>query len=209
MTLVNQAGKYIFAGAGLSAGRSLWYNFKKNWQVYLIIFAIVGSVCFPYLGARNMIKGHKKRGFFKTIFVTIIGNSLLIITGGVFFVIEYAMIIGVLDLKVASDLTTVLTNVAYAVVVLCSIGFLVGFFQRSKRLLAFRIESENEDFMEQHKFKETGTDDITHYDFNDTPLRLLEMQKDRISFMVVGERGKRAFINMDNDGKFLEYIPAA
>ncbi len=205
MQLVEQASRYVFAGAGLSAGRSLWHGFKNNWQFFLILVIIFGSLYLPFAGTRNMAIGHFDRGFFKTIFFTFIGSLLMVLIGAAFFLLELGMIASPENDSGWNDL---ILYFSIALGFLCLSGFIAGLTQRSKRRRAYYINVGNEAFMRKKGFRETGGSDITHYDAQDTPLRVIDIQTSRIVFMVVGARGKRAYINMDNDGRFIDYIPA-
>ena len=88
---------------------------------------------------------------------------------------------------------------------LTGLGFLIGILQRPSRKRQFVIEEENKIFLVQYGIRETGGKDVTHIDSNNSNLRLLEENNDMLVFMAVGRRGKRAYINLDQDGKMIEY----
>ena len=96
----------------------------------------------------------------------------------------------------------------YAALILpCSvlaIGFLVGFFQRSKRRLVWEAEAANALFMQQHGIVEhedsTLEDTSTGQNY-----RIEHMGKQRITLFPIGRRGKRAYINITPDGKYAEF----
>src|SRR5690606_6569336 len=86
-----------------------------------------------------------------------------------------------------------------------TIGLLVGLLQRPRRLKAIATARFNEQFLKENGFRETDGSDITHYDGAGQPLRLLEAHPERLVFMAVGRRGKRAFIDLDANGRMLQY----
>ena len=61
------------------------------------------------------------------------------------------------------------------------------------------------DFLLQNRIQETGDEDVTHIDSSNNKLRLLEENTDMLVFMAVGRRNRRAYINLDRDGRMIEY----
>ena len=88
---------------------------------------------------------------------------------------------------------------------LAGVGMLTGLYQRPKRLRAFAVKRHNERFLAENGFKETDGKDITHYAPDGQALRFLEAHPGKLVFMVVGKRGKRAFIDLDENGRMLSY----
>ena len=189
------------AGFGLAFGRDVYNKTKKNIGLIALMFA---AIFCPFIGGRGLVRGHD-RGVIGTLFLTFIGSVLLIVVG--FGVVAIA-VFGVLTV-VNFDPHKVPSMAAVASFVLTATaagtGFLVGLFQRPKRLKAFAVRRSNEKFLEDNGFRETDGTDITHYDPNGQPLRFLETHPDRLVFMVVGRRGKRAYINLDREGRMLDY----
>lgn len=85
------------------------------------------------------------------------------------------------------------------------IGFTLGGIQRPTRKRVFSIESANDEFLDKHGFIETHEKDITHIDAEGNQLRLLETGATRFVFMQPGTRGKRAYIEIDDEGRMARY----
>jgi len=196
-------GGAAVAGFGLSVGRDVYKSTKKGAGLILIVAAALGAILLPMLGARELVRGHD-RGPFGTAFITIIGSFALIAIGFVLGLVLLSIVM--------SDKTDPQKAQAAAIVsamgatgVFSLIGLLWGAAQRGVRLRTFEIAKANERFLTSIGFQETGGDDITHYDQDGQALRLLESHGNRLVFMAVGRRGKRAFIDLAPDGKMLSY----
>lgn len=197
-------GASAVAGFGFSAGRDIYKNTKKAGGGLLLILAVI--FC-PFIGARGLVRGHD-RGLIATVFLTYIASVLLIAIGfgAATFIAWYVLVLGSSDQKDGSAIlmTAIMMGLALTAVI-AGIGFLVGIFQRPKRLKIFEVERFNKRFLYDAGFQETDGTDITHYDPDGQPLRFLEAHPGKLSFMAVGKRGKRAFINLDSDGRMLSY----
>lgn len=197
-------GASAIAGFGFSAGRDVYKSTKKAGGGLLLILAVI--FC-PFIGARGLVRGHD-RGLIATVFLTYIASVLLIAIGfgAATFIAWYVLVLGSSDQKDGSAIlmTAIMMGLA-ATAVIAGIGFLVGIFQRPKRLKIFEVERYNKRFLYDAGFQETDGTDITHYDPDGMPLRFLEAHPGKLSFMAVGKRGKRAFINLDSDGRMLSY----
>lgn len=84
------------------------------------------------------------------------------------------------------------------------IGLLVGFFQRGKRARVWKAEEANEIFMLEHSLKEheDGTIEDSSEGQN---YRVDHMGKERITLMPLGKRGKRAYIEIGDDGIYKRF----
>ncbi|WP_454623486.1 hypothetical protein [Brucella anthropi] len=197
-------GASAIAGFGFSAGRDVYKSTKKAGGGLLLILAVI--FC-PFIGARGLVRGHD-RGFFGTLFLTFIVSLLLIAIGfaAATFISWYILI---LSSPEGSEGSAILMSAvligATVTAVIGGIGLLIGLIQRPKRLKVFEVERYNKRFMYDAGFQETDGSDITHYDPDGQPLRFLEAHPGKLSFMAVGRRGKRAFINLDDDGRMVSY----
>jgi hypothetical protein len=219
MGLAQQAQRYVIAGAGLSAGRDLYKLFKRNVGLLVAFVIFLGAFVLPYRAAFNMFQGYGDRGLFKTIFVTIVWNLILIVIFGFLLALISLAVMGMIypnvDYQPApagagfSWVWNIVSITGVGIPVgLTGIGLINGLRERPYRSFYFDVTKQNEEFLILNDIRETGGEDVTHYDASDTPLRLLEIQNDRISFMVVGKRGGRAHIKLDDVGRFTEYVPA-
>ena len=93
----------------------------------------------------------------------------------------------------------------FSTAVALALGLIVGLFQRPGRLRRFTIAEANEEFLDELGFRETGEQEITHYDAEGNALRLLERAKDAMVFLAVGRRSKRAYIELDKNGLMTGY----
>lgn len=194
-------GGAAIAGYGLAFGRDMYKETKKN--VGLIVLVLIVVFC-PFIGGRGMVRGHD-RGLIGTLFLTFIGSTLLIAAGfcAAAMAVFAVTIMGEVEPDVALPMALVGGFTVTAVIT--GIGVLVGLFQRTKRLKAFAATRANERFLADNGFRETDGKDITHYDASGQALRFLEAHSDRLVFMAVGLRGKRAYINLDQDGRMVSY----
>lgn len=85
-----------------------------------------------------------------------------------------------------------------------SFGLLKGFFQRGRRKRVWEAESSNMDFMSKHGLKEL--EDGTIEDVQNAQIyRVDHCGSERITLFPLGKRGKRAYIKIQNDGKYYEF----
>lgn len=194
-------GGAAVAGFGLSFGRDIYKKTKKDIGIIVLVLAVI--FC-PFIGGRGLVRGHD-RGVLGTLFLTVIGSMLLIAAGFCAATVVSFMVVsmGKVDPDKAPAMAVLLGLVLTAVI--AGIGCVVGLFQRPKRLKAFAASRANEKFLADNGFRETDGTDITHYDPSGQPLRFLEAHPDRLVFMAVGRRGKRAYIDLDQDGRMLSY----
>lgn len=189
------------AGFGFAFGKDAYKKTKKNVFSILLILAVV---FFPFLGGRNLVRGHD-RGFCTTVFITLLGSVLLIVVG---FCAATAVLFHIVAMgKLNSENPLPLAVIGGLIITLVgtAIGLIVGLCQRPKRLRAFAACRANEKFLSENGFRETGGTDITHYDPSGQALRFIEAHPERLVFMAVGRRGKRAYIELDQSGRMMRY----
>jgi hypothetical protein len=85
-------GGAALAGFGLSMGRDLWRGSKKNLGFIVFMMAALGAVILPCLGGRELVRGHD-RGALGTVFLTLIGSTLLMIIGFLLAVVSMGFIL--------------------------------------------------------------------------------------------------------------------
>lgn len=202
-TIAAGMGGATIAGYGLSMGRDLWRSTKKNQGLLIFLIALAGAVTLPVLGARGLVRGHD-RGPVATLFFTFLGNLLWIVAGFALAALCAVFISAHMNelypaLSVSVILATVTTGCSVA------IGLLWGLIQRPGRVRTIATARANEQFLKSIGFVETGGQDITHYDPLGQPLRFIEAHGDRLVFMAVGKRGKRAYISLGPAGRMTAY----
>lgn len=196
-------GGAAVAGYGLSMGRDLWKSTKNNQATIIAVLALLGAIALPTIGARNLVRGYD-RGVVGTLFVTIVGNLLLVVVGMALAVLLFGFVTHD-ETRPSEGLAAAIFLGGCSTAAFSLIGLIWGAIQRPSRLRTFAIAKANERFLSENGFKETGGEDITHYDPSGQALRFLEAHADRLVFMVVGRRGKRAYIDLDQDGRMVSY----
>lgn len=199
-------GGAAVAGFGFAFGRDIYAKTKRYLIIILLLFvAFVG----PFLGGRWLFRGYDGGIAARTI-LTFAASLFLIAAGFVVMSIlsHYGLALcGFTQIKLSPEIALlpgILLGAAFTLV-LTAAGAIVGLRQRPGRLLAFSVRRENEKFLKENRFVETDGEDITHYDRDGQPLRYLEVHPGKIAFMAVGRRGKRAFIELDTQGRMVSY----
>lgn len=153
----------------------------------------------------NLLQGYR-RGWIGTIFLTC-GLSMLAMIAGLFVMLLFAGLISDVLFRIPNNefLEKYGGWFMAATAGLTLFGMMIGLFRRRGRLRRFAAIEHNEAFLAENGFKETAGRDVTHYDADGNALRFLEASPDRLSFMVVGRRGRRAYIDLDENGRMLSY----
>ncbi|MER8970164.1 hypothetical protein NKI25_31795 [Mesorhizobium sp. M0808] len=186
------------AGVGLSFGRDVYRKTRNNF-VFLLLAAI--ALAGTSYGVWNMVRGHD-RGPIATIFRTYILNGLIILVSVVIFALFANVVSG--DANPANVSRFIILGEAAFV----GLGLLIGLKHRHKRLRAFAIDRHNEGFLEREGFRDVGGRDQVMIDPSGNELTLDDFRADAVTFKVLGRRGARARILLDNDGRMVEYVPA-
>jgi hypothetical protein len=84
------------------------------------------------------------------------------------------------------------------------IGLISGLAQRRKRRNIWRTEELNKTFLEDHHLQETENSNIKDQSTGQV-YRIQNIQRDGITLFPIGRRSKRAYILIDNAGRFQEY----
>lgn len=196
-------GGAAVAGFGLPLGRDIYKGTKKNGGNLLLLLAVI--FC-PFIGGRGLVRGHD-RGVLSTLFLTYIVNIFLITIG--FVAASFLAFQGIAatskETEAGGVIVLAVVTGASVTAFLAGIGMLTGLYQRPKRLRAFAVKRYNERFLADNGFKETDGKDITHYAPDGQALRFLEAHPGKLVFMAIGKRGKRAFIDLDENGRMLSY----
>lgn len=194
-------GGAAVAGYGLSIGHDAWRFTRRNSGFIIFLLVVIAAAALPFAGMRGLVRGHD-RGPVGTLLKTVLGNLFLIAAGA-------GLCGGVLiltGLAVGPDASVAAVAVAAAMPIAGgAAGLCRGLLERRSRLRAFSVTRANEQFMERTGMRETGGSDITHYDADGTALRFLEAHSDRLVFMAVGQRARRAYIDLGPSGEMLSY----
>lgn len=195
-------------GFGSSAGRDSWKSFKKNFFLLVVTLALIGLVTFPFLAFKSFVQGYPDAEIDEQTAGKNTGYLHLI--GFVFCAIFCLFVIWLLNDQNSSALAWGQIRPVYigmfcifCISSLC--GYFVGKLVRPRRMARFAIMARNDQFMNENGLSETGEQEITHYDSEGTGLRFMEQTEQRIVFMAVGRRNKRAYIQLSEEGEMLSY----
>jgi hypothetical protein len=201
--LSNSLASAAAFGFGASAGQDFWRWVRKNVSQAFAIVVLFGAVVLPILAGKGFTQGHDRR-LLATIFKTVLGNCLLLAVG-------VAMAWGCLLLFTYNE-TDPIGGVAAALLyaamwatLLLTIGIVWGLALRPRRKRTFAIAAHNARFLRECGITETAAKDATHVGPGGERLRWLGNDEMNLVFLVVGQRGHRAYISMDNEGRFQTY----
>jgi hypothetical protein len=200
------------AGYGLSIGRDAWKVTKKAAGPLFLLLLIASPLILPFLGGRNLVRSYAApaaRQFWGVL------SSVLLIVAGASLSLSLALLL-MLDESRDSTSTSLISdpnilisspNIRLwlaATATAIGLGVIFGLAQRGSRRKRFNIAKKNDAFLEKMGLVETGEQEITHYDGEGNPLRLLDQSDDTITFLAVGKRNKRAYIRL-TDGEMTGY----
>ncbi|MFC3692177.1 hypothetical protein ACFOWB_08090 [Chenggangzhangella methanolivorans] len=201
--LVRILSRSAVAGVGFSAGRDFYKGMKNN--AFLIVAALVLLVA-PFMLARMVTQGHDAREGQKS---TLPAIGL----GAIFLLLIYFLITGGYgERNPATGSTDNSGTIALVLLMISSLaaalGTLMGLSERPKRLRGFRIAADNERFLQDNGIRNLGGESQALRDAAGTEMVIDERRDNEIVLKVVGRRMKRAFLTHDDEGRFIQYIPA-
>jgi len=211
-TLVSKVSQTVFgtavAGFGFSLGRDIYRNLKKGIVYLILIVLLLGTFILPFISASKTFQWYPI-SLARWIFSKFILWFLVAIIS---VAITYFIVVILEGMELFKELTFYgyeFDEIEFAIlysIPFYFLGSLDGFRRRKRRKYIYNIEVENSHFMDDRGIVEVdGSDSFTHIDSEGNMLRLETVGRDLVAFFVVGRRGKRAFIYMDEEGRFLEY----
>lgn len=190
------------SGIGISTGRDLYKGMKKNW--FLIIAVLVLLVA-PFMLARMATQGHDARE------AGLKAKLPAVSLTGIFFILIFMW----LGSGASSGLSTnhgqgdsIVPALLVISAIAAGLGAMIGMFERSKRLRGFQIAADNERFLQDNGIRNLGGESQALRDGAGTEMVIDERRDNEIVLKVVGRRMKRAFLTHDDEGRFIQYIPA-
>lgn len=207
--LIRQTAK-IFGGSaiaamGFSFGRDIYKGAKKKKNdiigaiilIFILAVAVVGTYSSGVWIARNYRDGIEA-------FFTRLGSliSLSACGAGLFYIGSF--LTGRDPTQITQwNLEDYTVTFSMPLLILI-IGLSVGFSQRKRRTRVWEAEEANAEFMEKHGLisHEDGTVEDTNAGQN---FRIDYMGEKRITLFPLGRRGKRAYITINQNGKYHEY----
>jgi len=190
-------GAATLAGFGASAGRDLWKGTRRSVGLLLALGVLAASVSLPFLGARNLGKGHRPGEWWK-IFLDI----AWVVSGMIAAVALSLLVSAFVEKEQSAAMAIAFMGGSIAAGIL---GLAVGVFQRPANKRRHAVELLNESFLDEVGILETGETEITHVDAEGNGLRVIERTASSIVFMAVGKRNKRAYIMLSPEGRMLSY----
>lgn len=200
-------GRAAVFGYGASAGRSAWKKTEKySGSLFLVAVAIavcLAAVVLPFWGARETVRGHQ-RSLLAFLFLTILAPIGAIVLGAGSAVVVDLLIQSLQGIKneTAEPRFVVVIGI---VGVAALLGVLSGLIQRSARLEAFAVIDLNEGFLRERGIREVSEPNATHIDRWGNLLRLLDHDGTQMTFLAVGKRNKRAYIQLGLGGRMRAY----
>jgi hypothetical protein len=191
------AGSAAVSGFGHSVGRDLWKSTRNSSLVIIFLLILAGAVSLPFLGARNLVRGHAPGEWVRTL-----GDVLMIAAGAAVAFCLAVLATATLDEDTSRAIALLLLG-GMALAIL--IGLMFGATQRGSSQRRYAIAARNERFLERFGITETGEREITHYDGEGNALRVAERTPDSIVLTAVGKRNKRAYIALTPDGEMIGY----
>lgn len=205
-------------GFGFSLGRDIYKKSKNSFSSFLYLLIVITIFLFPFLAASKSYRWYPLSSL-KWVFSVFLPWSLAAI---ITTLIPYCFFYLIGDWNnfgsyINSDNFAEINNFkGYSInflhyhalffIVIYSLGFIHAAFQRNKRKTFYYIEEYNNNYLNSIGIKKIdGASKYTHLDHDGNYLRLISIGRDVIEFFVVGKRGRRAFIYLDDAGKYQKY----
>ena len=179
-------------GFGFAFGRDIYSATKKRSQ-YIVLTAIaVAALLMNYVSVLWIVRNYQTAS-----------QSVLAKLGGLIaFAASYALVF-VVSTWVGEEVPVVATAIVAVQHGLILAGLINGLRHRRKRRLVWEVEDHNEEFFLEHGIEEL---DEEHYrDSEGNRYRLEYVRPSEIELFAEGRRGKRAYIGVDEEGRFITW----
>ena len=176
-------------GFGFAFGRDLYSATKKRSQNILLIGVAVAVLLMNYVSVLWVVRNYQTTQ--QSVFAKLGG----LIAFGVSYVLVYIVATWIGEDN--AELSIVLLIVQH---VLILAGLVNGLRHRKKRRQVWEVEDHNAEFFEQHGIEEL--DDEHFRDTEGNRYRLEDVRPGEIELFAEGRRGRRAYIGIDEDGRF-------
>lgn len=197
-------GRAVLSGYGGAIGRDAWRTTKKSASntILLVLFlgALFGAIIFPFWGGRDIARWHN-RGPVATFFLTLLFPAALFGLGialghlGDTWLQQFQGVKAPIHPRL--DVILSVAGASFA------LGAIYGTTERGRRKARFLTERHNRLFLRLKGFRGEGEGEFR--DADDNLLRVIDTTPDRITFLAVGRRNKRAYIRTAADGTMLAY----
>ena len=176
-------------GFGFAMGRDLYSATKRRSRNILLIAVAVAVLLMNYVSVLWIVRNYETTA-----------RSMLAKLGGlVAFGVSYAgvFVVSTWIREDSPELSTALLVVQH---VLILAGLINGLRHRKKRRLVWEVEDHNAEFLERNGIEEL--DDEHFRDTEGNRYRLENVRPREVELFAEGRRGKRAYIGIDEDGRF-------
>ena len=179
-------------GFGFAFGRDLYGAAKKRTRNILLLAVAVAVLFMNYISVLWVVRNYQTTG-----------QSILAKLGGlVAFGVSYALVY-VVSTWVAQDSPELSILILVVQHVLILAGIINGLRHRKRRRLVWEVEDHNAEFLELNGIEEL--DDEHFRDTDGNRYRLEDVRQSEIELFAEGRRGKRAYIGIDDDGRFTSW----
>lgn len=205
--MLNELATVAAYSASASFGRDVYKSIKKGG----LVVAFLAGAFLTVIGIRHMIMGHPQRGFFGTLFLTIIGSVLMIIAGtavATMAVVAIGGYTGLINDTRGSLVGQIIRVVLLYLVVAAPVGLIWGLMSRASRRRAQQVETDNLQFLEENGFTDLELGEDIIEDGEGNRLKLRAEEDGQLVFSVVGRRNVRAAIQLDDVGRMVAYTGA-
>lgn len=214
------------AGFGLSFGRDVYKQTKKNWPIVVILACLVGV----YFSGMWLFRNYRTFGGSMVkkfgALIVLAGSCIGIYIGAAIVAAMFAPAILALPENVVADTVASVDSVddvanhiisfplAWIFVVqgaLFLIGSMVGMRHRRRRRLAWEAEEYNEHFLDEHGLEVIDADEKGNLRLRDYSenigYRLMDDLEiaGELEFMALGKRNKRGYMHYDDTGKYTNW----
>ena len=176
-------------GFGFAFGRDIYSATKKRSQNILLIAIAVAVLLMNYVSVLWIVRNYQTAS-----------QSVLAKLGGLIaFAASYALVF-VVSTWVGEEVPALAAVIVVVQHGLILAGLINGLRHRRKRRLVWEAEDHNAEFFLEHGIEEL---DEEHYrDSEGNRYRLAHVRPGEIELVAEGKRGKRAYIGVDEEGRF-------
>ena len=201
MSLFSQLTNSATFGFGASAGRSSYKKLEKNFLFFLIITIILLIAAAPGWAGYDMYRGNARRSKPPNRFLLnliIACAPLATILAAIYYQPEQGTPI------ITEDQPWFIAGATMYSIVVFYIGRFFGGLSASNSYKKEDVISHNNTFLAEHGFATYEEEELL-LDGDGESLREIESNSERITFMALGRRNKRAYIDLSPDGRFKYY----
>ena len=231
MSVLRMAPHIVFgsaiAGFGLAFGRDMYRGFKKNWPTILVLFVLLSGFLGMYCSGLWFARNHRPwwLGVFYRLGTIALAYASFVVLAFIGLIIEdifaagtpevllsYVLALATGQIGLDDFLGEALKNTGPIYLIFMSsgaglavIGLGIGFFQRRRRRKAWQADRHNKQFFADHGLTTLREDRLRDDQDNGYELDDVFPEHGELEFKVLGRRGKRAYLEFDEDGRYTSW----